>query len=61
MKNCGRFNCSLQKHLFLVSSEVSRKITDDMLCHLDGLHSHRRQLSTNQRAKIRSVIVKSGM
>ena len=30
-----------------------------MLRHFHGLYSHRPQLSTNQRARIRSVIVKT--
>ena len=32
--------------------------TSDMLRHFHGLYSHRPQLSTNQRARIHSVIVK---
>ena len=31
----------------------------DMLRHLHGLYSHKPELSTNQLAKIRSVIVKN--
>ena len=35
-----------------------KRILRDMLRHLHGLYSHRPQLSTNQRARIHSVIVK---
>ena len=50
--------CFLQQHLLVVSCEVSRKITRDMLRHFHGLYSQRPYFLTNQRARIPSVIVK---
>ena len=47
--------------LVLVSCEVSRKITRDMLRHFHGLYSHWPWLSTNQRARIRSVVVQKSI
>ena len=47
--------------LVLVSCEVSRKITRDILRHFHGLYSHWPWLSTNQRARIRSVVVQKSI
>ena len=51
--------CFLQYHLFFYEKPKTKQpALRDMLPDFYGLYSHRPQLSTNQRARIGSVIVK---
>ena len=65
MENCGRIvfynNFIFTSARFLRKSlrEATFFLLRDMLRHFHGLYSHRPQLSTNQRERIRSVIVKN--
>ena len=43
---------------FYQKQKTKQPALRDMLRHFHGLYSHRPKLSTNQRARIRSVIVK---
>ena len=64
MENCGRFVFYNNSYFFyenLDTKNTKNKQTRtlrDMLRHFHGLYSHRPQLSTNQRARMHSVIVK---
>ena len=50
-----------EKNYFYEKPKTKQPALRDMLRHFHGLYSHRPQLSTNQRARIRSVILKLRM
>ena len=58
MENCGRFAFYNNIYFFYEKPKTKQPALRDMLRHFHGLHSHRSYLSTNQRARIRSVIAK---
>ena len=58
MENCGRFVFYNNSLFFCEKPKIKQPALRDMLRHFHGLYSHRPKLSTNQRARIRSVIVK---
>ena len=58
MENCGRFVFYSNIYFFYEKTRRTKQpALRDMLRHFHGLYSHTPQLSTNQRARIRSVIV----
>ena len=59
--NCGRFVFHNDVYFFYQKPKIKQLALHDMLCHFQGLYSHRPQLSTNQCTRIRSVIVKSNV
>ena len=58
MDSCGRFWFFTITFFFYEKRKTKQPALRDMLRHFHGLYSHRPKLSTNQRARIRSVIVK---
>ena len=56
MENCDRF-----VFFFHERPKTKQPALHDMLRHFHSLYSHRPLLSTNQRARIRAVIVKNIM
>ena len=61
MKNCGRFVFYDNIYFFYEKPKRKQPTLRDMLPHFHCLYSHRPQLSINQRARVRSVIVKQVM
>ena len=57
MEHCGRFVFTIT-FIFYEKPKTKQAALRDMLPHFHGLYSHRPKLSTNQRTRIRSVIVK---
>ena len=59
MENCGRFVFYNNIYFFFKEKPKTKQpALCDMLRHFHGLYSHRPLLSTNQRPRIRTVIVK---
>ena len=58
MGTCGRFWFFTITLFFCEKPKIKQLALRDMLRHFHGLYSRRPKLSTNQRARIRSVIVK---